>query len=221
MRIAEHPTLAGIDADALARIEQLATRLQLETGAIVFRPGQACGGLPLVLEGRIRVRMTGCSGHEIVLYRIGAADLCTLSIGCLMGDRGYRAEAIVERPTTALILPRSLFDDLFDRCPDFRRHIMHAFGERLDRLLTRIEDVAFARMDTRLAEWLNERPGPPTLAVTHQDIAAELGTAREVVSRLLKYFERRGWLRLRRGAVERLGRIPFDLPGSPRAPCEQ
>lgn len=219
MRLAEHPALAGVDAEALARVEQHGTRLELTPGEVVFRPGAPCRGLPLVLEGCVRVQMTACSGQEMVLYRIGDADVCTLSIGCLMGGAPYRAEAIVERTTRAVVLHKSLFDELVDRCGVFRRHVMNAYGERIERLMLRVEEAAFGRMDTRLAQWLNQCAGPATLAVTHQDIAVELGTAREVVSRLLKDFERRGWLRLRRGAVERLAPIPFDAPGGPRPPC--
>lgn len=219
MRLADHPVLAGVDTGAIERIERHGTRLDLEAGDVVFRPGDPCRGLPLVLDGGIRVQMTGCSGHEIVLYRIGDADVCTLSIGCLMAGRGYRAEAIVERPTTAVALPKTVFDDLVEQCPEFRRQIMNAYGERLDRLMMLVEEVAFGRMDTRLAEWLNRQAGPPTLRLTHQAIAVELGTAREVVSRLLKDFERRGWVRLGRGAVERLCPIPFDRPGGIEPPC--
>ena len=212
MKLADHPTLAGLDTEALERIERRGTRLDLHPGDVVFRPGDPCRGLPLVLDGSIRVQMTGCSGHEIVLYRIGDADVCTLSIGCLMAGRGYRAEAIVETPSTAVALPKPVFDELIGRCPVFRRQIMNAYGERLDRLMMLVEEVAFGRMDTRLAEWLNTREGPARLRLTHQDIAVELGTAREVVSRLLKEFERRGWVRLGRGVVERLQPIP---PGRP------
>lgn len=184
--------------------------MELPAEAQVFRAGDSCQGLPLVLEGSVRVQMTGSSGHEIVLYRISDADVCTLSIGCLVAGRGYRAEAIVERPTTAVVLPTGLFDDLMSRSAPFRRQIMAAYGERLDSLMMLVEEVAFRRMDARLAEWLRAHAGESPLRITHQGLATELGTAREVVSRVLKDFERKGWIRLTRGCIEILGDDPVD-----------
>ena len=202
MELAEHPALTGIDVAWRERIRREARVITLPTGSKVFRPGDTCQGLPLVIEGRVRVQMTSESGHEIVLYRVGSAEVCTLSIGCLMAGRGYRAEAVVESPTTVLMLSHELFDGLMGASSAFRRQIMASYGERLETLMLLVEEVAFRRMDERLTDWLRERTAQSPLHITHQTLAVELGTAREVVSRLLKEFERRGWVRLSRGRID-------------------
>ena len=197
-----HPLLSVLTPALRQWALDQAPMVQLAAGQQVFRPGEQCLGLPLVVEGSVRVQMTGCSGNEIVLYRIGDADVCTLSIGCLMSAQHYRAEAVVEQPTTALLLSAALFDQLMAESAAFRREVMAAYGRRLDSLMLVIEEVAFGRMDKRLAAWLTERAahGGP-LALTHQAVAVELGTAREVVSRLLKEFERSGLVSLGRRSI--------------------
>ncbi|WP_029652238.1 Crp/Fnr family transcriptional regulator [Marinobacter daepoensis] len=181
--------------------------LRFPAGQVLFSAGEHCRGLPLVLSGSIKVQMTGVSGHSIVLYRMGADDICTLSIGCLMTGRGYRAEAISEGEAEAAIIPRGLFDRLMDQSAGFRLGIMESYGRRLDDLMLLVEEVAFHRMDERLEEWLQDRAssGQNVVLITHQELAVELGTAREVVSRLLKELERRGQVRLARGRVELTG----------------
>jgi len=175
--------------------------MPLPAGQIIFGPGDACQGLPLVLSGSVRVQMTGVSGNRIVLYRMGADDICTLSIGCLMSDRRYRAEAVVEADAEALMLPRELFDRMMAASAAFRASIMASYGRRLDDLMLLVEEVAFRRMDQRLEEWLSTRARQGEISVTHQEIAEELGTAREVISRLLKEMERQGRVTLSRGRI--------------------
>jgi CRP/FNR family transcriptional regulator len=168
----------------------------------LFSAGQDCKGLPLVVSGSIKVQMTGVSGHSIVLYRLGADDICTLSIGCLMTGRGYRAEAVVEEESEAIMVPRGMFENLMGQSAGFRLAIMESYGRRLDDLMLLVEEVAFRRMDQRLEEWLLERSVRGPVMITHQELAVELGTAREVVSRLLKELERRNMVRLARGRIE-------------------
>lgn len=184
-----------------------ASSMRFSPGQVVFGAGEPCRGLPLVTGGSIKVQMTGVSGHSIVLYRMAAEDICTLSIGCLMTGRQYRAEAVVEQEAEALLIPRGLFDRLMDQSAHFRLAIMESYGQRLDDLMLLVEEVAFHRMDERLEEWLQARAasGQQTLAITHQELAVELGTAREVVSRLLKELERKGQVQLARGKIQLTG----------------
>lgn len=175
--------------------------LSLPEGQQVFGAGDACTGLPLVLSGVIKVQMIGASGNGIVLYRMSDNDMCTLSIGCLMTGHGYRAEAIVEQTAQVLLVPRPLFERMMAESIAFRHLVLAAYGQRLDDLMLLVEEVAFQRMDQRLAEWLASRPEREIL-MTHQEIATELGTAREVVSRLLKELERAGKVKLGRGKIE-------------------
>lgn len=174
--------------------------MQFPPGKVLFHAGEHCQGLPLMLSGAIKVQMTGVSGNSIVLYRMGADDICTLSIGCLMTGYGYRAEALVEEESRAAMVPRGLFDRLMDQSAAFRLGIMESYGRRLNDLMLLVEEVAFRRMDERLEEWLQARRSP--IHITHQELAVELGTAREVVSRLLKELERKGSVRLARGKID-------------------
>jgi CRP/FNR family transcriptional regulator, anaerobic regulatory protein len=201
-----HSALDSLPAELRESALREAHAVELPVGARIFGPGDACAGLPLVISGSVRVQMTGASGNEIVLYRIGPDDMCTLSIGCLMAQRSYAAEAIVEEPTRGLLLPATLFDRLMDASAAFRRHIMSSYGSRLDSLMLLVEEVAFRRMDRRLAHCLLERSRGSSVEATHQHLAAELGTAREVVSRVLKELERGQVVRLERGRIEILDR---------------
>ena len=197
----KHPVLEALPPLLRREAQSTLQVMPLPAGQIIFGPGDACQGLPLVLSGSVRVQMTGVSGNRIVLYRMGAQDICTLSIGCLMSGRGYRAEAVVEEDAEALMLPRELFDRMMAASAAFRASIMASYGRRLDDLMLLVEEVAFRRMDQRLEEWLSARARQGEISITHQEIAEELGTAREVISRLLKEMERQGRVMLSRGRI--------------------
>ncbi|WP_166254926.1 Crp/Fnr family transcriptional regulator [Marinobacter salicampi] len=198
----KHPILEVLPAQIRQEAETTLTLLSLPPGTVIFRPGDPCSGLPLVVTGSVKVQMTGASGHGIVLYRMGASEICTLSIGCLMSGHGYRAEAVVEEPAEAIMVPRPLFDQMMAVSAEFRAGIMVSYGRRLDDLMLLVEEVAFRRMDERLEEWLGSRAKQGAICITHQELAVELGTAREVVSRLLKELERQGRVVLGRGRIQ-------------------
>jgi CRP/FNR family transcriptional regulator, anaerobic regulatory protein len=179
-------------------------RIRLPAGASPFRSGDRCDNYVFLLAGRIRVQMVAENGREIVLYRIGPGETCVLTTACLLSGDAYPAEARSETELEALVLPREGFRALLDRSPAFRDFVFRAYGERIASLIALIQEVVFRRLDARLARWLLHRDEAdgPRLPVTHQQIAVEVGSAREVVSRQLKEFERRGWLRLGRGVIE-------------------
>jgi CRP/FNR family transcriptional regulator len=198
----KHPVLETLPSEIKREVERALTVQQLPAGQVIFSPGDPCKGLPLVMGGSVRVQMTGASGNRIVLYRMEANDICTLSIGCLMSGHGYRAEAITEEVTEAIMLPQSLFVKMMAVSAEFRSDIMASYGRRLDDLMLLVEEVAFRRMDERLEAWLEARAQDGIIIITHQELAAELGTAREVVSRLLKELERQGKVLLARGRIQ-------------------
>jgi CRP/FNR family transcriptional regulator len=202
--VARYPGLAGLDPAGRARLLAAAVPVSFAAGRTLFHAGAACEGYLLVLEGSLRVSLLGEGGHEILLYRVGPGESCVLTTTCLLGGQTYPAEGVVEEPVRGLLLPVATVEALLDASPAFRRFALAQIGERLAELLTLVSEVAFRRMDARLAAWLAERGARqgPSLKVTHEAIARELGTAREVVSRLLKELERRGLLRLGRGTVE-------------------
>ena len=147
--------------------------------------------------------LTAENGREIVLYRVGSGESCVLTTACLVGHEEYQAEGIAETDVEAAALPRADFDSLVARSQAFRQFVFTSFGSRVTSLLRLIDEVAFARVDIRLALKLIElaRDGG-TIAMTQQQLAAELGTAREVISRQLQEFQRQGWIALARGSIE-------------------
>ena len=129
-----------------------------------------------------------------MLYRVSAGESCALTTACLMGFEDYLAEGTVEEASRAVAIPRALFDSLIARSPEFRRLVFTAFSTRVTDLCRVIEEVAFGRIDLRLAQHLLKLAnGSGHVRMTHQELATELGSAREVVSRQLQEFQRRGW----------------------------
>ena len=197
---------AGLQAlePALRRELEAAARIvRLPAGARVFGPGQAPTNYLLLLAGDIRVSQVSEGGREIVLYRVQPGESCALTTACLLGGEPYQAEAITETEAEAVAIPRTVFDDMIARSAVFRRFVLAGFSHRVTDLFKLVDEIAFRRMDARIAHKLIELAGQGnTLAMTHQQLATELGTAREVVSRQLHELQRRGWIRSGRGSVE-------------------
>ena len=200
--IAHFPGLAGLDESLRQELAARSRVIGLPAGSRIFGPGQAPQNFLLLMEGTLRVQQVSPGGREIVLYRVSAGESCALTTACLMGYEDYLAEAIAETDIRAVAIARSAFDDLIARSGDFRRFVFTAFSQRVTNLFHIIDDVVFARLDIRLAQRILSLAGSGNhLAVTQQQLAAELGTAREVISRLLGEFQRRGWLTLMRGGI--------------------
>lgn len=177
--------------------------VEIPAGGRIFGPGQGPESFLLVLDGVVRVSQVSESGREIVLYRVTPGESCTLTTACLVGEEDYQADGVAETAVRAVAVPRRLFDSLIATSAEFRRFVFTAFGRRVTSLLRVIEDVAFARIEVRLAQRLLQLgDGTGRVAVTHQELANELGSAREVVSRHLTEWQRRGLIRGQRGAVE-------------------
>jgi CRP/FNR family transcriptional regulator len=196
------PALKDLKDEARKRLQAESRTVALAQGTRIFGSGQTPANFLLLLEGSIRVQQTSESGREIVLYRVLAGESCALTTACLMGHDHYQGEGIAETPIEAVAIPRGAFDDLIASSPAFRRFVFEAFGARIVDLFRVIEDIAFARMDVRLAQKLLQlKNAKGEVEATHQQLAFELGTAREVVSRQLHEFQRRGWLKSGRGVI--------------------
>ncbi|ARJ64236.1 Crp/Fnr family transcriptional regulator [Magnetospirillum sp. ME-1] len=196
------PALGQLDDATRERLRAISRRAALPAGTKVFGEGSPCQAYLILLAGEVRVQKVAESGREIVLYRVGAGETCIVTTACLMSGVDYDAEGVAESDVTAQVLPAPAFRELLGRSESFRDFVFRAYGTRISSLLMLIDEVAFGRMDRRLAACLLARAkGTGTVTATHQDLAVELGSAREVVSRLLKDFERRGWVALARGSV--------------------
>ncbi len=199
------PTLAGGDDPALQRLRQRAQVLRLPAGRPVFHRGSACQRYLLVAEGRVRVYLTAANGREVVLYHVEAGQSCALTTACLLADERYPAAGITDRPTTALTLARPDFARALQASPRFQRFVFTNLGQRFAETIARIEQVHLRDIDSRLAASLLAHAGPDhTVTLTHQALAQEIGSAREVVSRHLKQLAGRGLIRLQRGRIELL-----------------
>lgn len=194
------PQFARLDPDSARMLESAARLVAIPAGTVLFQDGSECSAYVLVIEGSIRVQKVSEGGREIVLYRVEAGQSCVLTTNCLIAREDYAAEGIAETEVRALVVPATTFRTLLGKSEAFRDFVFAAYASRVADLLMLIEEVAFGRIDVRLAGWLRTRTDE--VRATHQDIATELGTAREVVSRQLKEFERRGWVMLHRGRIE-------------------
>lgn len=193
------PVLGTLEPDVLSHLLHDAQRRKVAAGAVLFDRHTPCAGFPLVLEGTVRVGTVSAAGREIVLYRVTPGEGCILSGGCLLGHSDYPASGVAETDVVLLRLPPALFNDLMARSEPFRRFVFDMYGARLAEVMELVEEVAFRKMDTRLARLLVQRG--PVLEATHQALADELGSVRVFVSRVLRSFEERGWVRLERERV--------------------
>jgi CRP/FNR family transcriptional regulator, anaerobic regulatory protein len=168
--------------------------LRVPAGTVVFGPGRPAENMLLLVSGRLRVQKVGGTGREIVLYRVVPGESCILTTACLLSDELYSAEGLTEADSVAVAIPRALFDDLLGGSACFRRFVFGAYGRRIVELFLAIDRIAFGRTDVRLAQKLLQLAAGGRVAATHASLATELGTAREVVSRQLAAFRRRGWV---------------------------
>lgn len=190
-----------LDHDSHRLLAQVpAGRLSKDT--ILFHPGDAVSGFAVVLSGRVGVYLTGAGGRDILLYDITPGQTCVQSTLGILGHEDYSAEAICETDCELALIPRDLFQTLLAKSPAFRDFVFGAFAERLQTMMRLLEQVAFVRVENRLAAALLARADETgVVRATHQDIATQIGTAREVVSRRLDTFAKRGLLRLERGSL--------------------
>jgi CRP/FNR family transcriptional regulator, anaerobic regulatory protein len=179
-----------------------APRVALSPGQFAFHSGTHCDHYLLALSGTLRIQLAAASGREVTLYRVKAGDSCILTTSCLLSGEHYPAEAIAETEVSALAIERPKFQQWLDTSPGFRHLVFGNFSSRLADVIRRMEEVVFTPIDPRLAALLLEAGASGSLqSITHQDIAVELGTAREVASRHLKRFEQQGLIQLGRGHI--------------------
>lgn len=194
-----YPMLRALPPSLQQPIRQQVQPVTVPAGTMLFDLDAPCTLFLLIIEGSIRVVKPALSGREILLYRLEPGDSCILTVSCLLGQSDYPARGVVESKLAGYALPRPLFTQLLDESTHFRNFVFRFFGERMSHLMALVEEVAFQQLDQRLAALLVERG--PQIEATHQQLADELGSAREVVSRLLKHFESKGWVYLERGRV--------------------
>lgn len=195
-----YPVLGQLTAQERDTLRRESRSVRLPTGSVLFDMDSPCSLFLLLTEGTVRVVKPALSGREIVLYRLEPGDSCILTVSCLLGDSSYPARGVAETAIGGYVLPRPLFYALLSDSEAFRGYVFRYFAARIGELMQLVEEVAFGAVDQRLANLLVVQG--PLIEATHQQIADELGTVREVVSRRLKLFEHQGLVRLQRGRVE-------------------
>lgn len=204
--------LRAAPTGVVAEFRAAAQLADLPHGCAIMSPGAACEGVAFVDAGRARVYQVGEEGREVTLYRIERGECCVLTVACLLGGQPFPALAQAETDTRAWVVSAATFRGWVDRHQFWRDYVFSLLGRRLGEVLLRIEDVTFRRIDARLAEALLRRAGATGryATVTQQQLADELGTAREVVTRTLGRFRDAGWLKVSRGRVELVQRAALQ-----------
>lgn len=172
----------------------------VRAGTVLFDEHTPCSGFPLILDGVLRVFQRSVNGREVQLYRVKAGESCLLTSSCLLGGFDYTATGIADTPMEIVILPAAAFSALLGASAEFRAYVFGEFGDRLGALTQMVEAVVFKRLDQRLAQRLLS-DGGECLELTHQALADEIGSVREIISRLLHTFEDRGWVELGRERI--------------------
>ena len=214
--LALYPVLASLAPDEMAAICTPRVMAIIPEGAELFAERQPCQGFPLLISGSIKVVKNTAAGREMLLYRVEPGGSCIITSSCLLGHTSYTARGLAETPLCMLMLPRGLFESLVAGNAAFRDFIFDLLAERIAELMQLVEEVAFHRLDQRLAKLLLGKNEP--IRATHQTLADELGSVREIVSRLLKGFAAQGLVTLGRERIELIDRggLSEQLAGTAR-----
>jgi len=197
---ATFPVLGQLDPRHREIVRSDGANVRFDGGSLLFDVGQECEGLGLVLEGSVRVSCLSDSGREIVLYRVRPGETCTITVSCLVSERTFSARGTVEEDTTGLFVPSATFRRLLRESNPFRDFVLGIFTARIDHLMELVNQVAFNKLDERIAARLLDLG--PVLQMTHQELADEVGSTREMVSRILESFADRGLVTLGRRRIE-------------------
>jgi len=175
----------------------------IPSNTTIFHSGDSCQNYVLVISGSVKVFTRSENGKELVLYHINSGNSCVLTTSCLLSTENYPAEAITETDVVALLIPAHVFNQFIDQSASFRQLIFDTYSKKISTLIALINKISFSRLDLRIANFLLENYSINTpIMITHQSLATELGSAREVVSRQLKEFENKGMVKLSRGKIE-------------------
>jgi len=203
--------LAQLDPVLLDALAASSEVVSIKKNSVIVDTGKATDQIVLLLEGCIQVQKISENGREIVLYRINDGDSCILTAACVLAYEDFFAKAIAETDIKVVLIPRDVFDELMGASREFRQFVLAAFSKRLTDLFQVVEELAFKRIDHRLAQKLLDlSPDGAVIKATHQNLASELGSVREVVSRQMGDFQNRGWIQQSRGMIEIINRLELE-----------
>lgn len=197
------PILRRADPQLVNEFQQAAFFTRIPAGKDVFVEGDRTDAIALLISGVVRVYKIGETGREITLYRFGLGESCILTANAILSQQSFPAIATVEQEAEAVMIPADSFRDWVRRYDLWRGFVFDLLSQRLTSVMAIVDDVVFRRVDTRLAAFLlNRSQTQNPIPITHQEIATELGSSREVISRILEGFASEGLIRPARGTVE-------------------
>ncbi len=204
------PELARLSPENQKILDRNIQVMTAPAGSVMFAEGSECRGYVMLLCGTVKVQKTSEDGREIILYRVEAGESCIMTTTCLISDDQYGAEGIAETDITLAVVPPATFNQLLKTSDKFRNFVFEVYAKRMSMLMMLVEEVVFKKLDRRLAQLLLDKK-TGQFEITHQEIATELGSVREVVSRQLKVFERQGLIKLGRGIIRIVDREGLDV----------
>jgi CRP/FNR family transcriptional regulator len=196
------------EPEVLDQIEEHAVQRMFRAGDVIMRTGQYIKSTVLVLEGQIKIYRENPDGGEFLMYYLGPGQACAVSMICALQSQTSEIMARAEENTEVLLLPVQLMDDMMKKYRSWYQFVIQTYRSRFDELLSVVDNIAFRNMDERLEFYLNryvEKTGKRTIELSHQQIADDLNSSREVISRLLKKMEQRKLVSLHRNMIELLG----------------
>ncbi len=197
------PFLKRTDSQIARDFQQAAYYTRIPAGKDIFIEGDAVQGIALLLSGNVRVYKIGENGREITLYRFGLGESCILTANAILSQQTFPAVALVESEVEAIMIPADIFREWMRKYEEWRTFLFDLLSQRLASTMAIVDEVVFHRMDARVAALLLRRSDQGSIIqITHQEVAAELGTSREVISRILEGFESAGLIASARGQVE-------------------
>jgi CRP/FNR family transcriptional regulator len=197
------PILVRADSQLVREFQQVATFARIPAGRDIFIEGDHVDGIALLISGVVRVYKIGETGREITLYRFGLGESCILTANAILNQKNFPAIASVEKEAEAVMIPAQIFREWVRRYDLWRDFVFELLSQRLSSVIMIVDEIAFRRMDVRIASLLlNRGQIQNPIHMTHQEIASELGSSREVISRLLEDFSEQGIIRSGRGELE-------------------
>ncbi|OYD42896.1 Crp/Fnr family transcriptional regulator [Sphingobacterium cellulitidis] len=194
-----------LEKELKAELEQVGSKLEFKAGDMIVEPNKYIKVIPLLLRGSIKVIRETSEGNELILYYIKSGQSCAVSLSTSLMNKLSNIKAIAEEKVELIAIPAPISVKWYENYPSWRMFVLRTMDNRYEEIISALDSVAFKKVDERLVEYLkakSEAVQSDTLNITHQEIANELSTSREVISRLLKQLEQKGILKLFRNKVE-------------------
>ena len=198
------PTL--LDTDLVEGIKEHGTYREVEEGDLLMDIGSKISTIPMIISGSVKVMREDEDGNELMLYYLRGGETCAMSLTCCMAYKRSEIRAVAQEPVQMITIPVEYMDEWM-KFRDWRSFVMNTYRLRFEELLEALDSIAFLKMDERLLKYLNEKSntiGSQEIQMSHQEIAVDLNSSREVISRILKQMERKGEVKLGRNKIQLL-----------------